>query len=82
MSLLPPHLDRALHATCGAAADDSDHPVPRSEIVERLGDPPGGAVLERWLGDLVSLGLLTPTEGGWIVTEAGWRAVNLLMPDE
>jgi hypothetical protein len=82
MPLLPPHLDRALHAACGAAADDSDDPIPRDEILERLGDPPRPAELERWLGDLVGLGLLAPDGDGWLVTDAGWRAVNLLPPDD
>lgn len=76
--MLPSDLDRALHAVCGAAAGDHGAPVSAGEILRCMADPPSATALAAWLGELVSRKLLRAKDGGWLVTNEGWRAINLL----
>ena len=82
MALLPAHLDRAFHAACGRISDDGLKPVVATieDIESRMGDPPSRKVLQGWLVDLTKRGLLHRVKGGWSVTDAGWRAANMMEP--
>jgi hypothetical protein len=82
MALLPSHLDRTLHAACGAMSETGQPAVVVADILERMGDPPTSAEVNQWLGELVRLGLIEPKNDGWIITADGWRAVNLLPRSE
>ena len=84
--MLPVHLDRALHATCGRISEEDDADVLEpvvatvADILSRMGDPPSQVTLQGWLLDLEQRALLERLDSGWRVTKEGWRAVNLMLP--